>query len=461
MLQIYDSMTGSKRAFKPIEPGKIRMYVCGITVYDYCHIGHARVMVGFDIITRYLRTRGYDVTYIRNITDVDDKILQRADEAGIPFSELTQNFIDAMHEDEDALGVLRPDQEPRATDHMDEITNMIGTLIEKGFAYQADNKDIYYEISKFENYGKLSRKNTEDLIAGARVEVETQKRSPLDFVLWKSAKPGEASWPSPWGDGRPGWHIECSAMSNCCLGDTFDIHGGGPDLRFPHHENEIAQSEAATGKTFANLWMHAGAVRVDQEKMSKSLGNFFTIREVLEKYQPEVIRYLLIASHYRSPINYSDENLKNAEQSLTRLYTALQTIEDSEQLPTAESGEYLTRFHEAMEDDFNTPEALAVMFDLARNINKAETTEESRKLGAELKTCAEFLGVLQVDPETFLKSGNDSDLSAEAIEELIKTRNQARVDKDWATADRVRDELVEQGIQLNDAGGETSWTRAR
>ncbi|MDF1642959.1 MAG: cysteine--tRNA ligase [Pseudomonadales bacterium] len=461
MLQIYDSMTCSKRAFKPIEPGKIRMYVCGITVYDYCHIGHARVMVGFDVITRYLRTRGYEVTYIRNITDVDDKILQRADEAGIPFPELTEKFINAMHEDEDALGVLRPDQEPRATDHMDDITNMIGTLMEKGFAYQADNNDIYYEISKFENYGQLSRKNTEDLISGARVEVETQKRSPLDFVLWKSAKPGEASWPSPWGDGRPGWHIECSAMSTCCLGDTFDIHGGGPDLRFPHHENEIAQSEAATGKTFANLWMHAGAVRVDQEKMSKSLGNFFTIREVLEKYQPEVIRYLLIASHYRSPINYSDENLKNAEQSLTRLYTALQTIEDPQQLPTTESGEYLDRFHEAMEDDFNTPEALAVMFDLARNINKAETTEESRKLGAELKTCAEFLGILQVDPETFLKSGNDSDLSAETIEELIKTRNQARADKDWVTADRVRDELVEQGIQLNDAGGETSWTRAR
>ncbi len=461
MLQIYDSMTGSKRAFKPIEAGKIRMYVCGITVYDYCHIGHARVMVGFDVITRYLRSREYEVNYIRNITDIDDKILKRADEAGIPFPELTQKFIDAMHEDEDALGVLRPDQEPRATAHMDEITNMIGTLMEKGFAYQADNNDIYYEISRFENYGKLSRKNTEDLIAGARVEVDTHKRSPLDFVLWKSAKPGEASWPSPWGEGRPGWHIECSAMANCCLGDTFDIHGGGPDLRFPHHENEIAQSEAATGKTFSNLWMHAGAVRVDQEKMSKSLGNFFTIREVLEKYQPEVVRYLLIASHYRSPINYSDENLKNAEQSLTRLYTALQTIQNSEQLVPAETGEYLARFHEAMEDDFNTPEALAVMFDLARNINKAETPEEAQKLGSELKTCADLLSILQVDPETFLKSGKDSDLSAEAIEELINTRNQARADKDWATADRVRDELVEQGIQLNDSGGETSWTRSR
>jgi len=461
VLQIYDSMTGSKRAFKPIEAGKIRMYVCGITVYDYCHIGHARVMVGFDVITRYLRSREYEVNYIRNITDIDDKILKRADEAGIPFPELTQKFIDAMHEDEDALGVLRPDQEPRATAHMDEITNMIGTLMEKGFAYQADNNDIYYEISRFENYGKLSRKNTEDLIAGARVEVDTHKRSPLDFVLWKSAKPGEASWPSPWGEGRPGWHIECSAMANCCLGDTFDIHGGGPDLRFPHHENEIAQSEAATGKTFSNLWMHAGAVRVDQEKMSKSLGNFFTIREVLEKYQPEVVRYLLIASHYRSPINYSDENLKNAEQSLTRLYTALQTIQNSEQLVPAETGEYLARFHEAMEDDFNTPEALAVMFDLARNINKAETPEEAQKLGSELKTCADLLSILQVDPETFLKSGKDSDLSAEAIEELINTRNQARADKDWATADRVRDELVEQGIQLNDSGGETSWTRSR
>ena len=461
MLQIYDSMTGSKREFKPIEAGKIRMYVCGITVYDYCHIGHARVMVGFDVITRYLRNRGYDVTYVRNITDVDDKILQRASEEGIPFPEFTQKFIDAMHEDEDALSVLRPDQEPRATEHMDEITGMIGTLMEKGFAYQAENKDIYYEISKFEGYGKLSRKNTDDLIAGARVEVETQKRSPLDFVLWKTAKPGEASWPSPWGEGRPGWHIECSAMSTCCLGDTFDIHGGGPDLPFPHHENEIAQSEAATGKTLSNLWMHAGAVRVDQEKMSKSLGNFFTIREVLEKYQAEVVRYLLVGSHYRSPINYSDDNLKNAEQSLTRLYTALQTIENSVELVSAESGEYLARFHEAMEDDFNTPEALAVMFDLARNINKAETPEEAQKLGSELKACGGLLGILQLEPETFLKSGNDSDLSAEAIEDLIKTRNQARTDKDWATADRVRDELVEQGIQLNDSGGETSWTRAR
>ncbi|MGO1503162.1 MAG: cysteine--tRNA ligase, partial [Marinobacter sp.] len=323
MIRIYNTLTQQKETFTPIEPGKVRMYVCGMTVYDFCHLGHARVLVAFDVVTRYMRSRGYDVTYVRNITDIDDKILRRAQENAEPFTELTERMIAAMHEDEARLGVLTPNAEPRATDYIDEIIAMINTLIESDHAYAADNGDVYFSVQSFEGYGKLSKKKLEDLLAGARVDVQEAKRSPADFALWKAAGEGEVSWPSPWGDGRPGWHIECSAMSTRCLGDTFDIHGGGPDLLFPHHENEIAQSECATGHTFVNTWMHAGAIRVDKEKMSKSLGNFFTIREILETYPPEVVRFFLVSSHYRSQVDYSEDNLAEAGRSLARLYHSL------------------------------------------------------------------------------------------------------------------------------------------
>ena len=405
MLQIHNSLTGTKEEFKPLVDGKVSMYVCGMTVYDYCHIGHARVMVAFDVITRYLRQQGYQVNYIRNITDVDDKIFNRANENGEPYQELTARFIDAMHEDERALSVLPPNGEPRATEHIDNILKMVQTLIDKGYAYAASNGDVYYRIEKFEEYGKLSKRNLDELRAGARVEVDEFKKSPFDFVLWKAAKEGEAAWESSWGPGRPGWHIECSAMSTCCLGNTFDIHGGGPDLKFPHHENEIAQSEAATGEKYVNTWMHAGAVRVDNEKMSKSLGNFFTIREVLEKYNPEVVRYFLVASHYRSAINYSEDSLKQAQQALERFYTTLRNAADfaAPDVPTrAETTtEFRIRFESAMNDDFNTPEALAVLFDLAREINRGGTAtlaqvELLKELGA-------TLGILQQETEAFLQ----------------------------------------------------------
>ena len=439
------------------------MYVCGMTVYDYCHIGHARgVMVAFDVITRYLRYKGYQVTYVRNITDVDDKIFKRAAENGEPYQQLTERFIAAMHEDERALGVLPPDLEPRATAHMDQILNMIGTLIAKGYAYAAANGDVYYRIDKFKDYGKLSKRNLEDLRAGARVEIDEAKQSPLDFVLWKAAKPGEAAWESPWGPGRPGWHIECSAMSTCCLGETFDIHGGGPDLKFPHHENEIAQSEAATGKPYVQIWMHAGAVRVDNEKMSKSLGNFFTIRDVLAKYNPEVVRYFLISSHYRSPINYSEENLKQAQQSLERFYTALRQAAVSAgvkgQFVDAERLEaYRNRFIDAMDDDFNTPEALALLFELVKEINKAP--DKSAQLVDLLKDLAGLLGLLQQSPEAFLQGTAAPGISAEEVEALIAARNAARAAKEWAKADQLRDELIANGILLDDGREGTSWRR--
>ncbi|MDF1529382.1 MAG: cysteine--tRNA ligase, partial [Sedimenticola sp.] len=345
MLKIYNDLSNQKQTFVPIEPGKVRMYVCGMTVYDLCHLGHARVMVVFDVVYRYLKAQGYDVTYIRNITDIDDKIINRAHENGEPFSDLTQRFITAMHEDSDALGILSPDSEPRATSHIAEILSMIERLIEKGHAYVADNHDVYYSVGSFEGYGKLSGKSLEDLQAGARVDVDDQKRNPLDFVLWKAAKPGEPSWDSPWGEGRPGWHIECSAMSTCCLGDTFDIHGGGADLTFPHHENEIAQSEGATGKPFVNYWMHNGFVRINDEKMSKSLGNFFTVREILARYQAEEVRYFILTSQYRSPLNYDDEHLDNARGALTRFYTAMRGLPEA--APAAE-GDYAERFNAAM-----------------------------------------------------------------------------------------------------------------
>lgn len=459
-IKLHNTLTGKKEEFVPIEPNKVRMYVCGMTVYDYCHIGHARVMVGFDVITRFLRHAGYHVTYIRNITDVDDKIFNRANENGEAFDALTARFIEAMHEDERALMVLPPDQEPRATEHMSNIIRMTETLIEKGYAYAASNGDVYYRVKKFEGYGKLSKKNIEDLQAGARVDVGELKEDPLDFALWKTAKDGEASWASPWGQGRPGWHIECSAMSTCCLGNTFDIHGGGPDLKFPHHENEIAQSEAATGETYVNYWMHAGAVRVNKEKMSKSLGNFFTIREVLEKYAPEVVRYFLISSQYRSQVDYSEASLAESQSALDRMYQSLRGMDIVE--GELESS-YLDRFNVAMADDFNTPEALAVMFDLVKAVNSNRETDAdtASKLAYTLRYLGGVLGLLQSNPEDYFKQApsQEGGLSEEEIEALIAQRTQARTDKNWAESDRIRDELAEKGVVLDDSKGGTTWRR--
>lgn len=455
-LHIYNTLSKQKEPLKPLQEGLVRMYVCGMTVYDYCHIGHARVMVAFDVVTRWLRHSGYQVDYVRNITDIDDKIIQRANENGEPFTELVDRMIAAMHEDEAQLNVLRPDQEPRATGHIEGMHRMIQTLINKGYAYAAGNGDVYYRVGKFEGYGKLSRKKPEDLRSGARVEVGEVKEDPLDFVLWKAAKPGEPSWESPWGAGRPGWHIECSVMSTCCLGDSFDIHGGGPDLVFPHHENEIAQSEAATGQTYANTWMHAGAVRVDGEKMSKSLGNFFTIRDVLAKYHPEVVRYLLVSSHYRSPINYSEDSLKEARGALERFYLALK---DLPQVAAAGGEQFSERFAAAMNDDFNSPEACAVLFDMVREINRLKATDQNAAaaLAARMRELASVLGVLQLEADAFLLAGGEGKLAAEAIEALIAQRLAAREAKNWAESDRIRDELAEQGVILEDSQGKTSW----
>ena len=431
------------------------MYVCGMTVYDYCHIGHARVMVVFDTVARYLRHSGYQLTYVRNVTDIDDKIIQRANDNGESFAALTERFIDAMHEDERALSVLPPDIEPKATQSIADIIGMISTLIAKDFAYVGSNGDVFYAVNRFSGYGKLSGKNIDDLNAGERVDVDNAKRDPLDFVLWKMAKPGEPYWESPWGNGRPGWHIECSAMSTCCLGNHFDIHGGGMDLQFPHHENEIAQSEGATGETFVNYWMHNGFVRVNEEKMSKSLGNFFTVREVLKQYRPEIIRFFILSSHYRSPLNYSDEQLDEAGVALTRLYTALRGVAI---VDTAIDADFRQRFEQAMDDDFNTPVALAVLFDLARELNKAD---DKTVLAATLKQLAAILGLLQDNPEDFLKGGaGQGGLGEAEIEQLIQARKAAKANKDWAQADAIRDQLKAQGIVLEDvAGGNTIWRR--
>lgn len=456
-LTIYNTLSKTKERFKPLKDNQVRMYVCGMTVYDYCHIGHARVMVAFDVVTRWLRHVGYDVTYIRNITDIDDKIIRRANENGEDFKALTARMIDAMHEDEAKLSVLPPNQEPRATDYIDGMHKMIGTLVEKDYAYAPGNGDVYYRVGKFKDYGKLSRKKVEDLRSGARVEVDEAKQDPVDFVLWKGAKEGEPSWRSPWGNGRPGWHIECSVMSTCCLGETFDIHGGGPDLVFPHHENEIAQSEAATGKTYAETWMHAGAVRVDGEKMSKSLGNFFTIREVLEKYPAEVVRYLLVASHYRSPINYSEDNLKEARGALERFYLALKGLPE---VKAVGGEEYVTRFTDAMNDDFNTPEACAVLFEMVREINRLKETDQTAAAGlaTQLKQLASVLGVLQLNPDDFLQgSASNSEVDVAKIEALINERLEARANKDWAASDRIRDELKDMGVIIEDSKGGTTW----
>ena len=460
MLNIYNDLNRKKEPFVPLEPGRINMYVCGMTVYDLCHLGHARVLVVFDIVARYLRWAGYDLTYVRNITDIDDKIINRANERGEPFQALTERFITAMHEDAEALGVLPPDLEPRATEHLPEIIDMIARLIEREHAYVAENGDVYYDVNSFEGYGKLSGKSLEDLQAGARVEPGEVKQNPLDFALWKAAKPDEPSWPSPWGDGRPGWHIECSAMSTRALGDTFDIHGGGADLTFPHHENEIAQSEGATGHPFVRYWMHNGFVRINDEKMSKSLGNFFTVREILTRYRPEEVRYFILTSQYRSPLNYDDEHLDNARAALTRFYTALRELPDAE--PAADEPG-AAKFHVAMEDDFNTPEALAAMFELAREINRArgEDLDRAAALGALLRQLGGLLGLLQDDPEVYLRGGanDDGDLGDADITQLIERRAQAKQEKDWARADAIREQLKEAGIVLEDSPNGTTWRR--
>jgi cysteinyl-tRNA synthetase len=462
MLEIYNSLTREKVPFVPIEPGRVRMYVCGMTVYDLCHLGHARVMVVFDVVYRYLRALGYEVTYIRNITDIDDKIIRRAEERGEPFADLTHRFIAAMHEDAEALGILPPTDEPRATGHMDQILAMIETLIAKGHAYRADNGDVYYSVGSFPGYGRLSGKDPADLRAGSRVEIGEAKRDPLDFALWKSAKPGEPVWDSPWGPGRPGWHIECSAMSTCALGNHFDIHGGGADLQFPHHENEIAQSEGATGEPFVNVWMHNGFVRVNEEKMSKSLGNFFTVREILERYRPEEVRYFILTSHYRSPLNYDDEHLDNARGALTRFYTALRGLPGS---PRPEGTDtFRERFNAAMDDDFNTPEALAVLFDLVREINRVREDDPPRAaaLGAELRALGGILGILQADPEAYLRGeglASAGGLADAEIEGLIAERIAARKARDWSRADAIRDRLAAAGILLEDTPAGTTWRR--
>ena len=455
MLKIYNTLNRRKELFEPRVAGKVGMYVCGMTVYDYCHIGHARVMVVFDVVARYLRHLGYELTYVRNITDIDDKIIQRANENGESISALTERFIEAMHEDERALVVLPPDREPKATQSIVEIIAMIETLVAKDLAYVGGNGDVFYSVHKFKGYGQLSGKNLDDLQAGERVGVDTAKQNPLDFVLWKMAKPDEPAWESPWGLGRPGWHIECSAMSTCCLGNHFDIHGGGMDLQFPHHENEIAQSEGATGEKFVNLWMHNGFVRVNEEKMSKSLGNFFTVREVLKQYKPEVIRFFILSSHYRSPLNYSDEQLNDAGTALTRLYTALRGIKLTDAVCDEE---FVMRFQQAMDDDFNTPVALSVLFDLARELNKAKEGKQVRllSLAATLRFLGGLLGLLQQDADQFLQGDADDS----AVEQQIQARIDAKKAKNWALADKIRDELKAQGVVLEDSpNGTTSWRR--
>ena len=459
MLQLHNTLSNSKVPFTPIDEGKIRLYVCGMTVYDYCHIGHARVMVSFDVITRYLRHAGYQVEYVRNITDVDDKIIKRAAENGESCEQLTQRFIDAMHEDELALNVLPPDQEPRATGHIQAIRDMVQTLIEKQYAYAASNGDVYYRVEKFDGYGKLTNRKLEDMRAGARVDINDVKENPFDFVLWKAAKKDEVSWPSPWGEGRPGWHIECSAMTKCCLGNHFDIHGGGPDLPFPHHENEIAQSEAANGETFVNYWLHAGAVRVNKEKMSKSLGNFFTIREVLAKFPAEIVRYLLTASHYRSQIDYAEDALVEAQRALDRLYTAMDQLEL--QYVSLE-GPYLDRFNSAMDDDFNTREAISVLFEMAREVNrlKRDTDPQAAVLASQMRGLGNILGLLELDPQAYLRGeAGEGDLADANVDALVVQRQQAKLDRNFALSDQIRDQLKVAGIVLEDSKEGTVWKR--
>ena len=461
MLKIHNTLTRTIQEFVPIEPGKVRLYVCGMTVYDYCHLGHGRVMAVFDMVTRWLRASGFQVTYVRNITDIDDKIIKRAAENGESIRELTDRFIAFMHEDADALGVQRPDHEPRATEFVPQMLDLIGKLEEKGYAYLAGNNDVCYSVRKFAGYGKLSGKSLEDLRAGERVDVMEGKQDPLDFVLWKHAKPEESAevkWESAWGTGRPGWHIECSAMSSQLLGDHFDIHGGGQDLQFPHHENEIAQSEGAMdaneGDTFVNYWMHNGFVRVDNEKMSKSLGNFFTIRDILKKYDAEVVRFFILRAHYRSPLNYSDGHLDDARAALTRLYTALKGFAVAPSIDWNEA--HAQRFKAAMDEDFATPEAMAALFDLANELNRTKDA----KTAAQLKGLAGVLGLLQRDPVEFLQAGPAAEgLDDAAIAARIAARVAAKKAKNFAEADRIRDELKAAGIVLEDGPGGTIWRR--
>jgi len=464
MLKIHNTLTGTKSAFTPLHQGRVGMYVCGITVYDYCHIGHARMLVAFDIVARYLRHRGYALTYVRNITDIDDKIIRRAAENNEPIDALTARFIDAMNQDCDALGLERPDREPRATQYLPQIIRMVEQLIANGHAYVAPDGDVLYSVSSFKDYGKLSGKQLKNLRAGARVEVDEGKRDPLDFVLWKSSKPGEPAWDSPWGSGRPGWHIECSAMSTSLLGEHFDIHGGGLDLQFPHHENEIAQSVGALGTPFVHTWMHNGFVRIDDEKMSKSLGNFFTVRDVLKHFPAEVVRFFLIASHYRGPINYSHDNLVQARAALDRLYNAMRGVQP-EALSWSEETNTLAQFHAAMDDDFNTPEAIAVLQSLARELNNAKASGrsgDSRRLAGEMKRLGGLLGILQGNPEAWFKQAamGQGGLSDTEIEARIGARNAARKAKDWKESDRIRDELAAAGVIVEDGSPQgTTWRR--
>lgn len=457
MLKIYNSLSRQKEIFQPMTAGHVKMYVCGMTVYDYCHLGHARVMVVFDMIQRWFKASDYAIEYVRNITDIDDKIIKRAAENNESIQSLTQRFIDAMHEDADALGVERPTHEPRATAHIQGMIQLIETLITKGKAYPAVNGDVYYAVRQFPDYGKLSGKSLDDLRAGERVEVDPYKKDPLDFVLWKASKAGEPSWESPWGAGRPGWHIECSVMSECHLGAHFDIHGGGQDLQFPHHENEIAQSEGAHGHAYVNYWIHNGFVRVDNEKMSKSLGNFFTIREILEKYDPEVIRFFILRAHYRSPLNYSDTHIDDAKQSLTRLYTVLKRLENQEEAFQIYlinwNNPFAARFQAAMNDDFNTHEAITILFELASEINKNQSIE----LTYLLKKLANLLGLLQRDALDFLQNKAFVQLDEKAIQAQIEARQAARKAKDFAEADRIRQALLTQGISLEDTPQGTIW----
>ena len=470
-ITLYNTLTRQKEEFVPLNPENVRMYVCGMTVYDYCHLGHARVLVVFDMIARWLRQHGYPLTYVRNITDIDDKIIARANENGETIGELTARFIAAMNEDSDALGVLRPDIEPKATEHIGQMIAMIEDLVANSKAYPAPNGDVYYAVREFAEYGQLSGKSLDDLRAGERVDVDANKRDPLDFVLWKAAKPGEPSWESPWGNGRPGWHIECSAMGGELFGQTFDIHGGGADLQFPHHENEIAQSCGAHGglcghdaphaagkriNSHVKYWLHNGFIRVDNEKMSKSLGNFFTIRDVLKKYAPEVVRFFILRAHYRSPLNYSDAHLDDAKNSLTRLYNTLGNVQADEFALREDANDYTRRFFAAMDDDFNTAEAMSVLFELANEANKTGSAE----LAGYLKALGGTLGLLQDDPQHFLQSGGEEGgLSADEIEALIAQRKTARETKNWAESDRIRDLLAEHKILLKDGADGTTWTR--
>lgn len=460
MLKIYNSIAREKQDFVPITPGKVKIYVCGMTVYDYCHLGHARVLVVFDTVVRWFRANDFEVHYVRNVTDIDDKIIKRAQDNNEPIEALTQRFIQAMNEDSAALGVALPGHEPRATEYVEHMIAMINVLVEKGLAYQAKNGDVYYSVHDFPSYGKLSGKSLSDLRAGERVEIDSNKKDPLDFVLWKSAKPGEPFWESPWGRGRPGWHIECSAMSEQLLGVHFDIHGGGQDLQFPHHENEIAQSEGAHDHPFVNYWMHNGFVRVDNEKMSKSLGNFFTVREILKLYQPEVVRFFILRAHYRSPLNYSDQHLKDTKLALDRLYIALKEVEPDSAAAIDWQNPQACKFKDAMNDDFNTPEAIAVLFELASDINKTGSKENA----ALLKALGGLLGLLQQNPQAYLQNTPAATaseaLTADDIEQLIQQRINARKEGRYSDADAIRKNLQQQGIILEDGAQGTAWRRA-